>query len=147
MVRKSKLTEQVSEGQVETAVVADAVEMTATEVVGDPDIEKLEKDRDSLAKLILRRRELANDAANKKRLLEKKIEDMKVEAVEQAKRRRFDEFPPDSGFVLEKVYLLAKRAVAAELTITDLEEFVKSKASAKKSSVPDQARPSAAVEI
>jgi hypothetical protein len=147
MARKSKLTEQMSEGQVETAVVADAVEMTATEVVGDPDIEKLEKDRDSLAKLILRRRELANDAANKKRLLEKKIEDMKAEAVEQAKRKRFDDFPRESGFALDKVYLLAKRAIAAELTLSDLEEFVKARAALKKSSTPDQARPSAAVEL
>lgn len=147
MGRKSKITEQASEEEVSTANTADAAEKVATDVVSNPEIEKLERLRNELAERIIKRRKLANAAANKKKKLEDQIEAMKDEAAERAKRQRFDDFPPETGFALDKMYLLAKRAVAAELTLADLEEFVKSKASVKKSSTPNQARSSAAVEI
>jgi hypothetical protein len=147
MGRKSKIIEHASEEQIATATVADAADKIATDVVSNPEIEKLEKDKVKLIALIEKRRKLANAAAGKKKKLEDQIKAMKVEAAERAKLQRFDDFPPESGFVLDKVYLLAKRAVAAELTLTDLEEFVKARAALKKSSTPDQARPSAAVDI
>jgi len=147
MGRKSKVNEQASEEQIATAIVADAADKIAADVVSNPEIEKLEKDKVKLIALIEKRRKLANAAAGKKKKLEDQIKAMKNEAAERAKLQRFDDFPRESGFALDKVYLLAKRAITAELTLSDFEELVKAREAQKKSGTPDQARPSAAVEL